>query len=621
MNEMKERRKGRKGLLLLLAVMLAFAMHESPLLAEAAEQGTGDRKLYGISGEMPCASAICLNTAPGSGSQEGSGEYWYVENSDGTVQITGYTGSDTEIEIPAVLDNGKQVTEVYFLDGCESLTGITIPEGVASLDKRALKNCENLVRISLPASMTQIGDEYDSDEIMLDHRAGRVFDGLSSLTDIHVAPGNQRYSSCDGILCVGRNSADVVRVPEGKTGTVAIPGDIKRIRVNAFQGCEQITEIVLSGETYAARDGFKGCSNLKRIRLSSDYTGSIIKRLENDDAGVGYFCSCQKFEEYVVEESNPDYFAKDGILYEGSYVVSCPVAKSGEAVIPPGITKIGMDAFSKCSQITKIVIPDGVTEISGYDYGSGISGCTSLQSIEIPASMAKMGQYAFSGCENLKDIYFKGSREQWDQITDARINKRLNDIGAVIHCSGMSAGTDKDDDSVTAIPVSDRYVTLPKTEFIYNGKPQTPSITVKDDAGQTIDTANYTVTYSGNINVGQASVTVAFKGKYVGTVTKKFTIVPKGTSISKLKAGRKSFTVKWKKQKTQTTGYEIRYSANEKMKKAVLLGKIKAKKTSRKISGLKAGKTYYVQIRTYQTVKGETYVSEWSKSRKVRTKK
>ena len=112
-----------------------------------------------------------------------------------------------------------------------------------------------------------------------------------------------------------------------------------------------------------------------------------------------------------------------------------------------------------------------------------------------------------------------------------------------------------------------------------------------------------------------SSVTVKRKKTIqIGKVTK-----PKGTSISKLTAGNKAITVRWKKQTKGTDGYQIQYATNRsftKNKKSVTVSG--AKKTSKKISGLKAGKTYYVRIRTYKTAAGVKYYSGWSKAKNVR---
>lgn len=133
------------------------------------------------------------------------------------------------------------------------------------------------------------------------------------------------------------------------------------------------------------------------------------------------------------------------------------------------------------------------------------------------------------------------------------------------------------------------------------------------------------MTYNDNKNVGQATATITFKNGYSGTIKKTFTIKPKGTSISKISASKKGFTVKWKKQKSQTTGYELQYSTSSKFKGAKTLKNIKAKATSKKVTKLKARKKYYVRIRTYKTVKvngkSTKVYSGWSKAKKVVTKK
>lgn len=100
-------------------------------------------------------------------------------------------------------------------------------------------------------------------------------------------------------------------------------------------------------------------------------------------------------------------------------------------------------------------------------------------------------------------------------------------------------------------------------------------------------------------------------------------ISPKKTSISgNVKAQKKGFTVKWKKQTKDVGGYEISYSTSRKFTKKTTVtkqaGKAATKLTVRK---LKAKKKYYVRVRTYKTVKGKKYVSAWSSAKTVVTKK
>lgn len=100
--------------------------------------------------------------------------------------------------------------------------------------------------------------------------------------------------------------------------------------------------------------------------------------------------------------------------------------------------------------------------------------------------------------------------------------------------------------------------------------------------------------------------------------------VAKPTSISKLTAGRKAFTVKWKKQTVQTTGYQIQYSTSSKFKNAKTVTVSKNKTTGKTVSKLKAKKKYYVRVRTYKTVKidgkSTKIYSSWSKAKTVKVK-
>lgn len=167
-----------------------------------------------------------------------------------------------------------------------------------------------------------------------------------------------------------------------------------------------------------------------------------------------------------------------------------------------------------------------------------------------------------------------------------------------------------------------KTVTLSATKYNYDGKAKKPAVTVKNSKGNKISASNYTVSYSNNKNPGTASVKITFKGNYSGTISKTFKIAVKGTAISTLTKKSKGFTVKWKKQTTGTTGYQIQYSTDKNFKKSCKTITVsKNKTTSKTVSKLKAKKKYYVRIRTYKTISGKKYYSSWSSAKSVTTKK
>lgn len=166
-------------------------------------------------------------------------------------------------------------------------------------------------------------------------------------------------------------------------------------------------------------------------------------------------------------------------------------------------------------------------------------------------------------------------------------------------------------------------VKLNTTTYNYDGKAKKPGVTVKDSKGKALKNGtDYKITYpSGRKKVGEYKVKITLKGNYSGTKTLSFKINPKGTSLKKLKAGKKQFEATWKAQKTETTGYEVQYSTNKSFKSGNKTVNVKKNKTTyKKIKGLKNKKKYYVRIRTFKKVNTKKFYSSWSKALNVKTK-
>ena len=218
----------------------------------------------------------------------------------------------------------------------------------------------------------------------------------------------------------------------------------------------------------------------------------------------------------------------------------------------------------------------------------------------------------------------KEARTAYDALTDAQKELVSNkDVleKAETTLKELKDAKDADDAKAAATPKS---ITLSNTRYIYNGKVQKPQVTVKNAKGEVIK--GYTVKYAGNCkNVGKYKVTLTFKGDYNGIKTKTFKIAPKSVTVKSLKAAKKRFDVKWSKQTTQVTGYQVQYSTDKNFVKAVKNKKItKNSVVTKTVKNLKSKKVYYVRVRTYTTVKynGEqmNLHSDWSKVKKVTVK-
>lgn len=196
--------------------------------------------------------------------------------------------------------------------------------------------------------------------------------------------------------------------------------------------------------------------------------------------------------------------------------------------------------------------------------------------------------------------------------------------------------------------IKNGYITWPSNkygeriwDFAYTGKAIKPAFGV-EVAGKTLKKGrDYTITFKNNKKVGEAKVTIKGKGNYSGKLTATFNVVPKGTSIKKVKGGKKSITVTWKRASSkaikakQVSGYAFRVSTDKKGSKIVtyylkkkggvklngaLLNNDTPKATKVTLYGLKSKKKYYVSVAVCKKKGSSEYYSAWSKPKAVRTK-
>lgn len=162
-------------------------------------------------------------------------------------------------------------------------------------------------------------------------------------------------------------------------------------------------------------------------------------------------------------------------------------------------------------------------------------------------------------------------------------------------------------------------VLLSTQKYTYNGKAKTPYATLLFNNKALKKDVDYTVTYSDNIEIGQATVTVTGIGNYKGELKATFAINPARQTISKLTSQYRGFAANWKKD-TKVTGYQVQYDMNKNFT-SYKSKYVKTNSTYKKtFSGLKSKKTYYVRVRSYKTVNGVKYYGSWSAVKSVKTK-
>ena len=283
------------------------------------------------------------------------GDFEYIDLQMDMVQITNYTGNDTEVVIPSTI-NGKVVTSIA--DGTFSMRGdytsITIPSCVSEIEGDPFGTCPTLTSIKV-------------EQVSVEHPLG--------------APG---LVSVDGIL-YSWDCSTLIRCPEGKEGTYTTPESVTAIGYCAFAGCRKLTNITISNKVISIGDGaFYWCEGLTKLVIPDS-----VKNLGRKST----FGDCSNLTNIVLPKNI------NGDDEEGNYMFSgCSNLKT--ITLPNGLRMIGQYAFSDCSSLTSVVIPDSVIEILPYAF----SECKSLKSVVIPDKMDYIMEYAFMGCKNLTSI-------------------------------------------------------------------------------------------------------------------------------------------------------------------------------------------------------------------------
>ncbi len=378
-----------------------------------------------------------------------SGYYQYTV-SDGKATITGYTGPGGAVAIPAALDS-YPVSAIgdHAFNGCQSITGITIPESVIGIGNFSFYSCNSLKSVTLGSGLTSIGDSafYNCNNLIgitvpssVSSIGQNAFDECTALSSINVVTTNTHFSSQDGVL-FNQAKTQLLRYPVGKTGAnYSIPGSVIEIGDYAFVGC------------YKYPSGVVIPSSVKNIGAHAfDHTvlTSIAIPGSVSNIGPSAFGGCLKLTAINVDSANANYTSQNGVLFNKAktQLVQYPAGKTGSGyAIPNGITDISDCAFIGCSQYLKnVTIPSGVTRIGD----SAFEQCESLSSLTLPGSVNSIGKSAFSFCISLNGINIPdGITSIEDQtftactsLSSIRIPSSVTSIesNAFSYCDGLSS--------------------------------------------------------------------------------------------------------------------------------------------------------------------------------------
>ena len=294
--------------------------------------------------------------------------YEILSEEDKICEITWYTGSATELEIPLELD-GYTVMSIgdYAFSSCSSLINVTIPNGVTSIGDYAFSSCSSLINVTIPNGVTSIGED--------------AFSGCTSLKNVTIS---------NGVLSLGDGAFMGCTALE----SITIPNSVTDIGKWVFSNCTALENIFVDAENpnYSSGDGVlfnKAKTELLQYpagKTNTEYTiPSSVKHL-----GSSAFYNNASLKTIIIPNS---VTSVDAQVFE-----SCTALES--IVIPSSVETIASGMFSGCVSLQNVTISDGITSIEDYAFGD----CESLKSIQIPNSVTNIGWGAFLNCTALIDI-------------------------------------------------------------------------------------------------------------------------------------------------------------------------------------------------------------------------
>ena len=378
---------------------------------------------------------------------------------------------------------GMNMPEQCFYD-VPNIESVVI-SGAVDVPRDMFGKCAGLKKVTLKNGVRSIGEDAFRDcsslesvifeNTVLEKISDGAFSGCSALSSI-VLP--------DSVTEIERNAFF-----ETGLRNIQLPEKLTLIGAYAFCNCKNLKQVQLPSQLKELGNGaFSSCENLAQIQLPAQ-----LNKL-----GTDAFRNCTSLDKIDIPagltQIEPDTFCNTGLT---------------SVTLHEGLTKIEDGAFHDCLKLKKIRIPKSVTDIGGlalgirYNRGNGaeevIPGGFTVEGYT--GSAAERYVKRLHQCENLYHVFF----------TDVKF----------VSIGGQTA-------AVTNI--SKTKISALKTRA-FTGKPLTQALTITYGGKKLVNGRDYTLTWKNNKNIGTASVTIKGKGKYNGSVTKKFRITVQKNAV------------------------------------------------------------------------------------------
>jgi len=361
--------------------------------------------------------------------------------------------------------------------GCSGLTSVTIPNSVTSISYYAFYNCSGLTSITIPNNVTSIGNS--------------AFSGCRGLTSVTIpnsvtSIGSSAFNDCRGLT------------------SVTIPNSVTSIGEYTFYNCSGLATIVSEIKTPFEIGSIASTSVTLVVPVGTKVTyqsttgwSSFTKTVEVGEGGlVG-----SRFEidgiYYTIGENNTASLTSANKSISSAFTIPNQMELNGKKY---DVTSIGSKAFSGCSGLTSVSIPNSVTSIGDYAFEE----CMGLTSVIIGSGVTSIGSYAFSSTNIKKTIWLTNTPPSGYNYANGIVNYVSNDqfnISNKVVYKFLSSNFVAD--GIRYVPVSPSDRTCDAIDCIY------------DESAENINIAETVTNKSVTLNVLKVNPYTCYGNKYV----------------------------------------------------------------------------------------------------------